>query len=187
MTKRMIIGVAMMLGLALQAQTTVDYRAKAGLVSAQGDLLGLTNRHQGYFLEVGANMALKDPDLGLYFHLGHLVIRRDTLDAGNYCDAKDTWFGLDLQYPVTKQFSLFTGPTLNQWDITALTGPYPDTTWKFGWRLGGRYEISKKWSVEAVYSISEWTQLQLKNRNGSLRPLENVSPSWFTVGASYTF
>jgi len=187
MNKRTIIGLALTLGVALQAQTTIEYRAKVGLVSAQGDLLSLTNRHQGYFFEVGANLSIKDPDLGLYFHLGHLVVRRDALDSGNYADVKDTWFGLDLQYPVTSKFGLFTGPTLNQWDVTALTGPYPDTNWKLGWRIGGRYSVTKSWSVEAIYSLSEWTQLQRKNRDGTLRPTRNMAPTWFTVGAAYTF
>lgn len=187
MNMRTIIAAVLTLGVGLQAQTTVDYRAKAGLVSAQGDLLSLSNRHQGHFLEVGANLAIKEPELGLYFHLGHLVVRRDALDSGNYADVKNTWAGLDLQYPVTSRFGLFTGPTMNQWDITALTGPYPDTGWKFGWRLGGRYAVTKTWSVEAIYSFSEWAQVQRKNRNGTLKPTENMAPSWFTIGAAYSF
>jgi hypothetical protein len=187
MNKSVIISLALVSGIALCAQSTVDFRAKAGLVSAQGDLLSLTNRHQGRFFEAGANLSIKDPDLGLYFHVGHLVVQRDELDAGNFADAKNSWLGLDLQYPVTSKFGLFTGPTMNLWSVTALTGSYPDSSWKMGWRVGGRYTVAKNWSVEAVYSLSEWTQLQRKNRNGTLRPPENLAPSWFTIGAVYSF
>jgi len=187
MKKSTIIGLLVLLGPALQAQATMDYHLKAGLVSALGDMLNLTNKHQGHFFEGGVSFNLKNPELGLYVHLGHLVVRRDKLDSGNFCDVKNTWAGVDLQYPVNKSFGLFTGPTMNQYDVTALTGPYTDTNWKLGWRVGGKYAITKNWSVEGIYGFSEWTRIQRKNRNGTLKPLEALNPSWFTVGAAYTF
>lgn len=187
MKKSTIIGLLVLLGPALQAQTTVDYRLKTGLVSAVGDMVNLTNKHLGYFFEAGANFGLKDPDLAFYAHVGHLQVRRDTFDAGNYADVKNTWFGVDLLYPVNKQFDLFTGPTLNSWDVTALTGPYEDTSWKLGWRLGGRYAFGQHWGVEGIYNFAEYARLQRKNRNGTLRPVEALNPSWFTIGVSYKF
>jgi len=187
MTKGTLIGLLVLLGPALQAQTTVDYRLKTGLVSALGDMVNLSNKHLGYFFEAGANFGLKEPDLAFYGHVGHLQVRRDTLDAGNYADVKATWFGVDLLYPVNRSFDLFTGPTLASWDVTALTGPYEDTSWKLGWRLGGRYAITPRWGVEGIYNLSEYGRIQRKNRNGSLRPVEALRPSWFTVGVSCRF
>jgi hypothetical protein len=187
MKKGTIIGLLVLLGPALQAQVTMDYRLKTGLVSAVGDMVNLTNRHLGYFFEGGVNLDLQSPKLALFAHVGHLAVRRDELDAGNYADVKNTWVGVDLLYPVNKKFDLFTGPTLNTWDVTALTGPYDDTSWKLGWRLGGRYAFTKHWGVEGIYNIAEYARLQRKNRNGTLKPVEALRPSWFTVGVSYTF
>lgn len=187
MMKRTIIGLLVLLGPALHAQATMDFKLKTGITSAVGDMVNLTNRHLGYFFEGGADVHFKGPDLKLFAHLGHLQVRRDELDAGNYADVKNTWFGVDLMYPVTNKFDLFTGPTMNSWDITALTGPIDDTSWKFGWRLGGRYAITSKWGVEGIYSLAEYARVQRKNRNGTARPAEALNPSWFTVGVSYKF
>lgn len=187
MKKGTIIGVLLLAATALQAQSTLTYQVGGGYVSAQGDMLTLTNLHTGYFGEVGATFGLKNPDLGLRAHAGHLVVRRDQSVIGNYCDVKNTYFGLDLLYPVTPKLAFFAGPTMNQFDITSRLGPYADTNWKLGWRVGGSYAITNHWSAGATYSFSEWTLLQPKSATGTLLASRPVNPSWLTVNVAYTF
>lgn len=189
MNARTILGLLVLAGTALQAQTSFDYRAKLGLVSAQGHLLGFTGKHQGYFYEVGVGMNIKDPDLNLYFHAGNLNVGRDDSETANFAKAKNFWFGMDLQYPVTEKFSLFTGPTMNMWDITPRIGkPYPGNSFKMGWRLGAKYHIYKRYSVEALYGLSEYGNLQLRDMSGNYTGRSMARhPSWFTLGVTYQF
>lgn len=193
MNARTILGLLVLAGAALQAQTTFDYRAKLGLVSAQGHLLGFTGKHQGYFYELGVGMNLKDPDLNLYFHAGNLNVGRDDSATANYAKAKNFWVGLDLQYPVTEKLSLFTGPTMNQWDITPRVGrPYAGNSFKMGWRLGAKYHLHKRYSVEALYGLSEYGNIVLRNLDGTTPTSTSNNtrarhPSWFTMGVTYQF
>lgn len=177
-----------LLGASLSAQST-EYSLKAGLVNAQGDMVNLTQRHLGYFFEGGVKFTLSEPNLSFYLHGGHLIVRANKEPNTNYVDFKDTWVGADLLYPIgTTKITLFTGPTLNSFDVKAMkTGAYPDTSWKFGWRVGGKYTITKHLSADLVYNFAEWTRFQTKNFNGTLNPVGAYNPSWLTAGVSYTF
>ncbi|MDP2875147.1 MAG: outer membrane beta-barrel protein [Holophaga sp.] len=188
MRKFITLSLLALVGSVLPAQST-EYSVKTGLVNAQGDMVNLTQRHLGYFFEGGVKFTLTEPDLSLYVHAGHLTVRAKQEDLANNCDVKNAWVGLDLLYPVkTTGLTIFTGPTLNTFDVKAQkTGAYPDTSWKFGWRLGTKYQITKSVAVDAVYNFAEWTRFQTKDRLGALQPMAAYRPSWLTVGVSYTF
>jgi len=188
MRKTIAISLLALLGSVLPAQST-EYSVKAGLTNAQGDMVNLTQRHLGYFFEGGVKFTLTEPDLSLYVHAGHLIVRAKKDPLANNVDMKDTWVGVDLLYPVKRTpLTIFTGPTLNSFDVKATkTGSYPDTSWKFGWRVGAKYQISKQFDVSAVYNFAEWTKFQTKTAAGATNPTAAYRPSWVTVGVSYTF
>ena len=188
MRKTIIISLLVLLGPVLHAQPT-EYSVKAGIVNAQGDMVNLTQRHLGYFFEGGAKFTFAEPDLSIYVHAGHLTVRAKKEVAANNCDVKDAYFGVDLLYPFKNAaFTIFTGPTLNTFDVKAMaTGGYPDTSWKFGWRLGAKYQVTKNVGVDAVYNFAEWTKFQTKTVSRALNPIAAYRPSWVTIGVSYTF
>lgn len=188
MKKTIAFSLLALLGSALPAQST-EYSLKTGLVDAQGDMVNLTKRHWGYFFEGGVKFTLAQPELSFQVHAGHLIVRAKKQPGTNYVDFKDTWIGADILYAVKDtKFTVFTGPTLNSFDVKAMnTGAYPDTNWKFGWRVGTKYQISKHFATDVVYNFAEWARFQTKNANGSLNPVAAYNPSWFTVGVSYTF
>lgn len=193
MNKTIFLAVAALVGSALQAQTSYQFQGKLSIASAQGDLLSLTGKQQGHAFEGGIQIKLTQPELNLYVHGGHLVVRRNDVAGMNNADAKTTWVGLDLNYDVNERITIYTGPTLNSWDIvTKATGSYPDTNWHLGWRAGLGYQINAKWGVDACYSFSEWSRVQQKSVTGSnVGPVANqpwrINPAWFTVGATYKF
>ncbi len=188
MKKTLFLAVAALVGASLHAQSSYFFQGKLSIASAQGDLLSLTQKQQGHAFEGGIDIKMAQPDLNLYVHAGHLVVRRNDVLGANNADAKNTWVGVDLKYPVTEKIHLYTGPTLNTWDIvTKRTGGLPDTAWHLGWRLGMTYQLTDRWGIDANYAASEYARVAIKRADGSTERMWRVNPAWFTVGATYKF
>jgi len=194
MKKFVLSGMALLAGAALCAQEGWEYRLKGGIVSAQEDLVRLTREHNGIFGEISARKALNAEGLALNFHGGHLAVYRKVVDVpatdpgSDTADAKNSYIGLDISYPVTSGFRLYTGPTLNVWDIVAKTaGKRPDSSVKFGWRGGASYAFLERWAVDVSYSVSEWTRYQPRLAETTPNQQVRRNPTWVSIGVSYKF
>lgn len=194
MKKFVLSGMALLAGASLSAQDGWEYRLKGGFISAQEDMVRLTREHQGLFGEISARRSLNAEGLGLNFHGGHLAVyRKDvavaTTDPGSdTADVKNSWVGMDIYYPVKGGFHLYTGPTLNIWDIVAKTaGKRADSSAKFGWRAGGAYPFLKRWAVDLNYNVAEWTLYTPRLAETTPKQAVRRNPSWVSIGVSYKF
>lgn len=169
-----------------------QYSAKLGLVSAQGDLATLTQRHNGFMGELSAQNRFVE-GLDYRFHVGHLVVRRENYTGlaandprNNTADAKNTWIGAEFVYlAYAGKVDFYTGPTLNQWDVvTKGQGSQGDTNWHMGWRAGITWNVTKNWGVDVHYGLSEWQRYQ-SSVPGAARL--QINPSWLGMSARYSF
>lgn len=179
-----------------------SFDARAGLAFAQGDMRALTRKAQGMTFELGGRNTLEVAGLDYRLHLGHVVVRRKAYNvpSTNYlsdtADVKGTWLGADIFYPVHKGFEVYTGPQLTSWDVTAKTaGPLGDTNLHLGWRVGASWAFTKRWSLNATYTLSEWQKYNQRvsdpakgNTVGAATGTRTtMNPSWFSLTASYRF
>jgi long-subunit fatty acid transport protein len=167
------------------ADDGTQFSAKVGLISPQGDLHTLTRGSFGYGGELGYDLTpTKAMGVGLGFNAGFLVARGKNTNVETF-DAKATYAGLDLIYPIGEiPLTLRAGLQLITWDVTSITadpglGAMGDTSWKLGFRFGVEYQINKKWSVSSMYNISHW--------KADVTPNSGGNPSFVTLMAGYKF
>lgn len=161
---------------------------------SQGDSNELTRTPWGgfgaYTLEVG--LEFLNPYAGVKFrpNLGYARILGDPQENITVYDLFGIYVGMDVVFSPFKNVSLYTGPSFHFWsveDVAPVLNADPrqgTREIKFGWRVGGGYDIKPNIRVELSYTATEWRS----NSDLDWRPGLNPSrPGYFTIKGTYTF
>lgn len=196
------VAAASMAPVGLHAQDG-EFTAKIGILRPVGDMLtsyaqtptasgpsGTTTGYlkypvaateaTGYGFEVGYDWKPdKNGGIGWGLQAGFHLAQGDT-NKPYGASSKFGVIGADLIYQVhSTPVTIRTGPTLASWDVTQVhpptgqTGALGETTWKMGWRIGGEYRITPKWSASVIYGWSAWKS--------------GVNPSYLLFQGGYKF
>lgn len=138
------------------------FQASAGLAFAQGDALDLTNKLAGgYLFEVGYQIHPLETGPSVLFFVGY-----KRLPEGATGPSRTTYsltgphVGVELVYRPWESvpLTIATGPAAHVWQInrTNQPGTLGDQGLKIGWRLGVSWLVSRQWSVDLKYTLTEW-------------------------------
>jgi len=179
-----------------------------GFCFAQGHAHDMTQTTWGglgaYNAEVGIAFKTFDSKVELRPNLGMArILSKDPTEANpRVYDLVGLYVGFDVAFaPFKLPIKLTTGPSFHSWDVDQVHSfgapARGSSSMKLGWRLGIGYEITKKWSVDLTYTLTEWRTLDWDSSyeyEGEEVPdwqfVEGFNPSrpsYFMFRATYRF
>ena len=179
-----------------------------GFSFAQGHAHDLTQTTWGglgaYNAEAGIKFKLLDSNVELRpnFGMARILSKEPTEANPRVYDLVGLYVGFDVVFaPFKLPITLSTGPSFHSWDVDQVHSfgapARGSSSMKLGWRLGVGYEITKKWSVDLTYTLTEWRTLSWDNEYvyeddevPDWRFVEGFNPSrpsYFMIKATYRF
>jgi len=161
---------------------------------SQGDSNELTRTPWGgfgaYTLEVGLEFFNPYADVKFRPNLGYARILGDPQENIKVYDLFGIYVGMDVMFSPFKNVSLYTGPSFHFWsveDVAPVLNADPRQgvrEIKFGWRVGGGYDIRPNIRVELSYAMTEWRSTSDLDFSPGFNP---GRPGYFTIKGTYTF
>lgn len=163
------------------------------ILTPHGDALDLTRQSmRGWAFHAGYEVQPETHNASFLFYLGHVKLpgKKNAEPVQTY-DLAANVAGVDMifkPFDRMKALSIFTGPSIHQWQVEKKNiegyAGMGQQDWRLGWRMGMGYDLDAAWKVTLSFTQTEWRS----NANEEYVPGLNPSrPAYWSMAAHYRF